>query len=389
MKQKEPTEWVNSMVVVNKGTKIRICIDPKDLNRAIMREHFPLKTIEDVIANMPHAKYFSKLDAVSGFWQIQLDEMSSKLCTFNTPFGRYRFTRMPFGIKSAPEVFQKIMTQMVEHIEGAEAIIDDILVWGATQEEHDLRLRKVLDRAKEFNLKLNREKCEIRRSEVKYVGHMLTRDGVKADPEKIRAVQLMKKPENKSELLTFLGFIQYLGKFMPRMSDVSSPLRKLTENTAEWEWTKEHDVSFTTLKAMATNAPVLRYFDHKLPLTLSVDASSKGLGAVILQGGQPIAYGSRALTASQQNYAQIEKEALAVVYGCHKFHHFIYGRHVVVESDHKPLQAIFSKPLLTAPMRLQRLLLAVQKYDLTVQYKPGKNDVCRRYLKPFIFGGNR
>lgn len=166
VKQKEPTEWVNSMVVVSKGTKIRICIDPKDLNRAIMREHFPLKTIEDVIANMPHAKYFSKLDAVSGFWQIQLDEMSSKLCTFNTPFGRYRFTRMPFGIKSAPEVFQKIMTQMVEHIEGAEAIIDDILVWGATQEEHDLRLRKVLDRAKEFNLKLNREKCEIRRSEV-------------------------------------------------------------------------------------------------------------------------------------------------------------------------------------------------------------------------------
>ena len=278
------------------------------------------------------------------------------------------------------------MTQMVEHIEGAEAIIDDILVWGATQEEHDLRLRKVLDRAKEFNLKLNREKCEIRRSEVKYVGHMLTRDGVKADPEKIRAVQLMKKPENKSELLTFLGFILYLGKFMPRMSDVSSPLRKLTENTAEWEWTKEHDVSFTTLKAMATNAPVLRYFDHKLPLTLSVDASSKGLGAVILQGGQPIAYGSRALTASQQNYAQIEKEALAVVYGCHKFHHFIYGRHVVVESDHKPLQAIFSKPLLTAPMRLQRLLLAVQKYDLTVQYKPGKlmfvaDTLSRSYLE--------
>jgi hypothetical protein len=170
------------------------------------------------------------------------------------------------------------------------------------------------------------------------------------------------------------------------MSDMSSPLRKLTENTVEWEWTKEHDVSFTTLKAMATNAPVLRYFDHKLPLTLSVDASSKGLGSVILQRGQPIAYGSRVPTASQQNYAQIEKEALVVVYGCHKFHHFIYGRHVVVESDHKSLQAIFSKPLLTTPMRLQRLPLAVQRYDLTVQYKPGTlmfvaDTLSRSYLE--------
>ena len=371
-RQTEPTEWVNSMVVVNKGDKIRICIDPKDLNRAIMREHFPLKTIDDVLANMPNAKYFSKLDAVSGFWQIQLDDRSSKLCTFNTPFGRYRFTRMPFGIKSAPEVFQNIMSQMVEDIEGAESIIDDILVWGATVEEHDMRVKRVLQKAKQYNLKLSRSKCEIRRSELKYVGHLLTQDGVKPDPEKVRAVQSMNKPENKQELLTFLGFVQYLGKFMPRMSDVSAPLRKLTEKSVVWNWSKEHDVSFNVLKAMASDAPVLRYFDPKLPLTLSVDASSKGIGAVILQEGQPIAYGSRALTTAQQNYAQIEKEALAVVYGCTKFHYYIYGRPVLVESDHKPLQSIFAKPLMKAPLRLQRLLLTLQKYDLKVTYKPGK-----------------
>ena len=371
-RQTEPTEWVNSMVVVNKGDKIRICIDPKDLNRAIMREHFPLKTIDDVLANMPNAKYFSKLDAVSGFWQIQLDDRSSKLCTFNTPFGRYRFTRMPFGIKSAPEVFQNIMSQMVEDIEGAESIIDDILVWGATVEEHDMRVKRVLQKAKQYNLKLSRSKCEIRRSELKYVGHLLTQDGVKPDPEKVRAVQSMNKPENKQELLTFLGFVQYLGKFMPRMSDVSAPLRKLTEKSVAWNWSKEHDVSFNALKAMASDAPVLRYFDPKLPLTLSVDASSKGIGAVILQEGQPIAYGSRALTTAQQNYAQIEKEALAVVYGCTKFHYYIYGRPVLVESDHKPLQSIFAKPLMKAPLRLQRLLLTLQKYDLKVTYKPGK-----------------
>ncbi|KAK3101540.1 hypothetical protein FSP39_004320 [Pinctada imbricata] len=300
VKQTEPTEWVNSMVIVNKGNKIRICIDPKDLNHAIMREHFPLKTIEDIIGNMPNAKVFSKLDATTGFWQIQLDEASSKLCTFNTPFGRFRFTRLPFGIKSASEVFQKITSQMVEDIPGAEAIIDDILIWGSTQQEHDELLKHLLDKAREYNLKLSPDKCKLRRDSIKYVGHILSSEGVKPDPEKIRAVQSMEKPTNKQEMLTFLGFVQYLGKFMPRMSDVSTPLRKLTEHSAEWIWTREHDVSFETLKTMATNAPVLKYYDPNLPLTLSVDASSKGVGAVLIQEGKPIAYGSRALTDSQK-----------------------------------------------------------------------------------------
>lgn len=386
-RQTEPTKWVNSMTVVNKGSKIRICIDPRDLNSAIQREHFPLKTVEDVIENMSQAKFFTKLDAVSGFWQIQLDEPSSRLCTFNTPFGRYRFKRMPFGIKSASEVFQKIMSQMLEDITGAEVIIDDILVWGSTIEEHDQRLRKVLQRAKEYNLKLSKEKCEVRKTEVKYVGQVLTQNGVKPDPEKVRAILMMQKPENRQELLTFLGLVQYLGKFVPRLSDVSASLRKLTETSSgcEWKWTREQDVSFKLIKTMITEAPVLAYYNPKLPLTLSVDASSKGLGATILQQGRPIAYASRALTSSQRNYAQIEKETLAVVFGCQKFHQYIYGRTVTVESDHKPLESIFRKPLLAAPMRLQRLLLAVQKYDLKIEYTPGKlmfvaDALSRQYL---------
>ncbi|CAC5368240.1 unnamed protein product [Mytilus coruscus] len=149
-KQQEPTQWVNSMVTVIKPNgKIRICIDPRDLNKAILREHYPLKTVEEVISQMPNAKVFSKLDATSGFWHIQLDEPSSKLCTFNTPFGRYRFARLPFEINSASEVFPKIVSEMVSDLEGAEAIIDDILIWGSDQKEHDMRLKQVLDRARE------------------------------------------------------------------------------------------------------------------------------------------------------------------------------------------------------------------------------------------------
>ena len=311
VKQEEPTDWVNSMVTVIKPNgKIRICIDPRDLNKAILREHYPLKTVEEVISQMPTAKVFSKLDATSGFWQLRLDENSSKLCTFNTPFGRYRFTRLPFGIKSAPEVFQKVISQMVSDIDGAEAIIDDILVWGSNQEEHDARLKKVLERAEKYNLKLSAEKCEFRKSEVTYVGHRLTAKGVKPDPEKVRAVNNMLKPTCLKELQTFIGFIQYLSKFMPRLSTVSAPLRTLLEKNTAWHWDEQKETSFQKLKEMATNAPILQYYDQSKPLTLSVDASSKGLGAVLIQNQRPVAYASRALTTTQQKYSQIEKETL-------------------------------------------------------------------------------
>jgi hypothetical protein len=244
VKQTEPTDWVNSMVTVIKPEKIRVCIDPRDLNRAIKREHYPMKTIEEVVAGMPEAKVFSVLDATSGYWQMKLNEESSKLCTFNTPFGRYRFTRLPFGIKSAPEDFQKKMSQVLEDIDGAEAIVDDILVWGKDIQEHDARLKKVLDRVQEVNLKLNQKKCQIRKEEIAYVGHLLTKDGLKPDPEKIRAVQAMTKPSNTKELKTFLGFIQYLATFLLNMAEVSAPLRKLLEKNTAWHWEKQQEDSF-------------------------------------------------------------------------------------------------------------------------------------------------
>lgn len=386
VRQKEPTPWVNSMVtVVKPNGNVRICIDPKDLNKAIQRSHYPMRTVEEVVSNIPNAKVFSKIDATSGFWHLKLDQESSKLTCFNTPFGRYRFLRAPFGIKSIPEIFQRVMTELMENIEGAEVIVDDILIWGSTQQEHDERLKKVLERARQCDLKLSKSKCQFRRDEVEYVGHIISKDGLKPDPEKVRAVKMMKKPENKKDLQTFLGFITYLSKFLPNMSDVSAPLRILLEEKNEWFWEKEQEESFSKLKDMATNAPVLVYYDPKQPLTLNVDASSQGLGAVLLQNEKPIAYASRALTPTQQRYAQIEKETLAIVFGCQKFHHYIYGRPVEVESDHKPLENIFGKPLNQAPPRIQRFVLQLQKYDISVTYKPGKtmyvsDTLSRMYL---------
>lgn len=214
VQQKEPTAWVNSMVTVQKPNgKLRICIDPKDLNKAIRREHYPLKTIEDVTQQITEAKLFSKLDTTSGFWQIGLTEESSKLCTFNSPYGRYRFTRLPFGIRSASEIYQRTISEMVRDLEGCEAIIDDILIWGKDRQEHDQRLKAVMNRIRDYNLKLSPEKCQFRKDHIAYVGHVFTSAGIQPDPEKIRAVKDMPAPQNISELQTFLGFIQYLGKF--------------------------------------------------------------------------------------------------------------------------------------------------------------------------------
>ena len=373
-RQKEPTPWVNSMVtVVKPNGQIRICIDPRDLNNAILREHYPMKTIEEVVAEMPNAKVFSKLDATSGFWQLSLDEESSKLTTFNTPFGRYRFLRAPFGIKSIPEMYQRRMSEIVEDIEGVAVIVDDILVWGSTVEEHDKRLKLALDKLRQNNVKLSESKCEFRKDQIDYVGHNLSSEGLKPAEEKIRAVRDMKKPENKKELQTFLGFITYLQKFLPNMSEISAPLRLLLEKDIEWHWEELQETSFQRLKQLAIEAPVLGFYDPKEELVLNVDASSYALGAVITQKGKPIAYASRALNSTQQRYSVIEKETLAVVFGTQKFHSFVYGRNFIVESDHKPLENIFRKPLSECPPRLGRFILQLQKYDFVVKYQPGRN----------------
>ena len=325
----EPSDWVNSMVTVIKPNgKLRICIDPRDLNKAIKREHFPTKTVEEVVARMPNAKIFSVLDASSGFWQIELDQESSKLCTFNTPFGRYRFKRLPFGICSAQDVFQDVMSEIFSGIEGVEVIVDDLLIWGENQQQHDERLRQVLERARQKNLKLNKEKSQIALDEISYIGHVLSKEGLKPDPQKVRAITEMNRPQNKEELQRFLGMVTYVAKFIPNFSQISTPLRQLLEKETDWHWTEIQEESFNSLKTLVTQSPVLRYFDVGKHVKISVDASSGGLGAVLLQNDQPVAYASKALSRSQINYAQIEKDASRSVWM-----HTIPRLHIWAERD--------------------------------------------------------
>jgi hypothetical protein len=387
----DPTDWVSSMVTVVKPNKLRICIDPKDLNQAIKRSHYPMPTIEEVATKLSNAKVFSVLDAKSGFWQIKLDEESSKLTTFNTPFGRFRWLRMPFGICSAPEEFQRRMNITFENLKGTAVIADDLLVFGegddieTARKDHDQNLRNALQRARERNLKMNKEKAKLRLTEVPYIGHLLTSDGIKPDPKKVEAIQNMPQPTDVPSVKRFLGMVNYLSKFLPNISTITEPLRQLEAKDVEWHWDENQQKAFEEIKKLITCHPVLRYYDVAKEVTLQCDASQSGVGAVLLQEGQPVAFTSRALTSTERNYAQIEKELLAIVHACDRFDQYVFGRDITIETDHKPLEVILQKPLLAAPKRLQRMMMQLQKYNLKVVYKRGSelyiaDTLSRAYL---------
>ena len=368
-----PTEWVSSLVITEKKNgKLRVCLDPRDLNKAISRQHYTIPTTDDVLSSLAGKRFFTIVDEKDGYWQVKLDEKSALLCTFNTPWGRYRFNRMPFGLKSSSEVFQQKNEETFGHIEGVHMIADDMIIAAETSQEHDQILRKVFETARAKNIKFNKEKIQFKVDSVKYMGHIITAQGVKVDEEKVKAIREMPSPQDRQGVLRFLGSVQYLSKYIPREAELTAPLRNLLKKNVLFQWMPEHQKSFEIVKQQLCRAPVLQYFDASKPLVVQADASKNGLGACLLQEGRPICYASRALTMAEQNYAQIEKELLAVLYAIRKFHQYVFGKLVLVQTDHKPLEAICKKALGSAPARLQRMLLQLQRYQMEVKYVPGK-----------------
>ena len=221
----EPPEWISSMVIVAKPNKIKICLDPRELNKALKRPKYQMPTLEEILPRLAKAKVFSTLDAKDGFYQIGLDKKSSMKTTFWTPFGRYRYLRMPFGISLAPEEFECKLHETLDDLPGVVVLRDDVLVmgYGETHEEavidHDTNLARLLQRARETNLKLNKSKINLGKSEVKFMGHVITDEGLKPDPDKVKAVEEMPRPTCKKELLSLLGFVNYLSKFLPRLAE--------------------------------------------------------------------------------------------------------------------------------------------------------------------------
>lgn len=369
----EATPAVSPMVVVKQKGNIRICIDPTDVNKNVIRRNFPLKTIEEIAAKIAGSTVFSKLDCRKGFWQIRLSERTQKYLTFATPWGRFCCIKLPFGLCSAPEVFQQIMCKLLSGIEKAEASMDDILIYGTNAAELQETTAKVIKRIEMAGLTLNKEKCEFEVPRIKFLGHLLSANGVEIDAEKVEAIGKLRVPENKTELQRLLGMVTYCAKFIPNLSSITQPLRKLLEKEVEFIWTPQQTQAFEKIKHALSTTPVLRYYDVKDDVMLQADASSYALGAALLQASQPIAYASRSLTKAELNYPQIEKEALAIRFACMKFHEYVYGKRLTVETDHKPLESIFKKSISSAPPRLQRILLDIAPYAPTVTYIKGES----------------
>lgn len=267
---------------------------------------------------------------------------------------------MPFGIKSAQEVFQKKKHQCFGELPGVETDIDDILVRSGPQST-------VLQRCKEVNLTLNRDKCQFGMSQVTYLGHVINAQGISPDPERVCAITNMPPPQDKKGVECLLGVLNYVAKFIPDMLSIMQPIIKLLKKEVQFIWEWEQEAAFKKIKEKLSVTPALTLFNVKKPTTISCDALQSGMGAVLMQENRLVAYASRALTSAETRYAQIEKELLAVVFALEKFHQYICGTNVEVESDHKPLEIITRKQLCQAPPRLQRLLLRLQLYNFTLE----------------------
>lgn len=329
------SEWVNSLVIIEKPNKtLRLCLDPQELNKCI--EFFEIPSFEEITGKLSGKQYFSVLDFKEGFYQVKLDNKSSKLTVFSTLFGCYKFLRLPFGIKTAPEIFQKINQKNFGDIENVIIYFDDLLITANSKEEHDKILQKVINRAREKVVKFNKEKLQYRKNEVKYMGHIFNKEGMRIDKDKLKAINELKAPENKKELQRLLGLVNYVRKFISKLSEIASPLCDLLKKNIEFQWLEVHNKALITIKNEINKNTILMSFDPKKQITIQTDASLNGIGCCLMQEGRLVAYASRGLNEIEKKYAVIEKEMLSIVYATQKFHNYIYGNQIKIITDHKP-----------------------------------------------------
>ena len=319
-----PTCWVSPLVVVPKpDSDVRICVDMRRANQAIIRERQPIPTVEEVLQDLNGSTVFSRVDLTWGFHQILLAEERRHVTTFVTHCGLYRYTRFVFGVTSAPKKYQQIIRDALRGCEGVINIADDLVIHGNGVEQHDERLFVVLNRLREVGLTLNGDKCEFRLRRLTFFGHQVTQNGLESSEEKVAAIRNADPPQNASKARSFLGLAQFVSKFIPDLSTVAEPIQRLTHKNVEFKWQSEQQAAFDKLKELITSTTALAYFDVNSKTRTVADASPVGLGAVLIQlqgvEWRVIAYASRGLTDVERRYSQTEREALALVWACEGF----------------------------------------------------------------------
>ncbi len=370
----EPREWCHQMVVADKPSgDVRVCLDPRLLNKYIRREEFQIPDFDALASELTEAKIYSTIDLLSGFWQFGLDDKSKELLTFATPFGRYQYNRLPFGLSCAPEMFHKRVVETLAGIPGVLVYIDDILIWGATQEEHDERLRLVQERLKMAEFSVNPKKCLFSQTKVKFLGHMIEDGQLSVDPSKVEAIRKLPSPGDRKGLKRILGMLSFIRKFVPDYNTLTYPFRGLLKERSLFLWTETEEAALDKIRNSDAWLKALALFKPGKPLTLMADASSYGLGAVLLQDGRPVYFCSRTLTEAEEKWAQIDKEFLAIVWALERLDLFTYGHQVTVHTDHRPLLGLIDKPMDHCSIRQQRLLGRILRYDVVLEFVPGKD----------------
>ena len=374
------SHWAAPIVPIHKPDKsIRLCADYKvTVNKAIHRDKYPIPTIADLYAGLCRGKQFSKLDLSQAYHQIQVDDESCAALTMNTHRGLFRPTRLPFGVSSAPGIFQRVMDGLLAGLPGVTVYLDDIIVNGETLDTHLDNLRRVFDVLLKNGLRLKRNKCVFLADSVTYLGHQIDATGLHPVKDKVEAVEKVPQPKDKSELRAFLGMLNHYRHFLPNLSHEMQPLFELLKKNVVWRWTEKQQSAFDRAKKMLTSADVLVHFNPTIPVILECDASSQGIGAVLLHrfhdGERPIAFASRSLNPAEKRYSQIEREALAIIFGVKRFHKYIYGLDFILRSDHKPLLQLFGEhkgvPLMTSA-RIQRWAIALSAYTYRFEFRKG------------------
>ena len=373
------SEWAAPIVTVPKRDgQVRICGDYKvTVNPFLEVDQYPLPRPEDLFATLAGGKFFSTLDLSHAYNQIILDDDARKFLTINTHRGLYRYTRLPFGVASAPSVFQRTMDIILQGMDDVICYLDDILVSGKSEAEHLDTLRMVLQKFKKHGIRAKKAKCAFMKTSVRYLGHVIDAEGLHATDDKLKAIVEAPAPRNVPELRSFLGLLNYYGRIIPNLATMINPLNQLLRRGSTWLWTKSCQEAFESAKEKLVSPNVLVHYDSTRPIRLAADASAYGIGAVISHGmddgsERPIAFASKTLQPSERNYSQVEKEALSLIFGVCKFHAYLYGRRFTLVTDHKPLTSIFGPKKGVPPIaaaRLQRWALKLSAYSYDIQFR--------------------
>ncbi|EYC19204.1 hypothetical protein Y032_0025g1233 [Ancylostoma ceylanicum] len=377
------SSWASPIVLVAKkdGT-IRLCVDYREVNKVTKKDSYPLPPIDIRLQNLQGKRWFTSLDLASGYWQVPLTARAKEIGAFTTTSGQFQFRVLPFGLTTAPTKFQRLMEHVLGDLKGPEVsvYIDDILIATDSAERHVQVLKRVLEAFRKAQLKVKPQKCRLLEPSIEFLGHLVDKDGIKTDPEKVVRIQNYSRPANLAQLRTFLGMAGYYRKFVLRFAQISKPLYELTSPKNRFLWSTEHEHAFETLKKVLCEAPVLaqpnieKARDGSRPFVIYTDASRIGLGAVLAQEGEdrlmhPVFFASKSLTQAERNYHVTDQEALAIVYALKKFHYFIYGVHTIVMTDHSALTSLFKRTNVSP--RVLRWALEVQRYNLTIEHVKG------------------